>query len=248
MAGTTGAAVADWWNSVRPWALLVGGFVFEILVVASFIGGRFRRRLFPGFQYLTLRERYEWSRIRERRKAYVAEVRRIFRESPVARFALGALVALIVSVVGSYLVITFQKDFQRLPFGTFLAVALIVIFLSALLIVPVALTGAFLKWAMASMPIPLRETLPERLQRLTRTLDESLITLATLEQEIGRRRKAVAEIEEREALAELSQPEREAVARQLEIELRRASRTSFWQNAFFFVAGLVASWLLQRLT
>jgi hypothetical protein len=217
--------VPGWWETVRPWALLAGAFIIEALAVASLAAGRFRRRLFPGFQYLTLRERYEWRRIRERRKAYVAEVWRILREESVARFMLAALVALVVFFLGGYLVVTFQEDFERLPFGSFLAVGLVVVLFSALLVIPVALVGAFLKWALASMPIPLRETLPERLSRLTRTLDESLITLAALEQEIERRRKAIAEI-----------------------ELRRAGRTSFWQNVFFFLAGLVASWLLQRLT
>jgi hypothetical protein len=230
------------------WARVLVGWAGILTVVLGYVGRRLRRRLYPGFSYLTVREAYSWSAIRGRLTAYVVEVWRILREEQLARFVIVAVVALAVAAIGG-LAVEPSSHVDSGWFWWLVRMPLGLIVLAAVVIAPLSLLGGALKYSWSrNAPIPVRESLPERIQRLTQTLDVSLTTLAALEQEIARRRKAISEIEEREALAGLSERERAAVARQLEFELRRAGRTAFLQNAFFFVLGLAASWLLQRLT
>jgi t-SNARE complex subunit (syntaxin) len=98
-----------------------------------------------------------------------------------------------------------------------------------------------------------KETIEERINKLTSSLQESTNLIAEVEAEIFERSALVEKLkkdaETYEQVVKLKGPEVEAVAQLLRGELKKEGSRSFWKgvavNFLFFVLGLIASVLLN---
>jgi len=94
-----------------------------------------------------------------------------------------------------------------------------------------------------------QETTEVRVERLTKSLRESLALISNIEAEIRERSKIAeklqSDVEHYDRLAELRRPDVEAVAQVLRGELQQEGRKSFWKgvavNFLFFVLGVITS-------
>jgi len=100
-----------------------------------------------------------------------------------------------------------------------------------------------------------KETIEERIKKLTSSLQESTNLIAEVESEISERSTLVEKLkkdaETYEQLVKLKGPEVEAVAQLLRGELKKEGSRSFWKgvivNFMFFALGLIASVVVNLL-
>lgn len=108
------------------------------------------------------------------------------------------------------------------------------------------------------LPRPDPDALSDRINSLSVALSESVELIGEIEQEIAVRQERVANLERRasaaQSLAELSEPEIQAVEFVLASQLRESDTRAFWQNVFlttgvgfvFYLAGLVTPLIWRR--
>ena len=99
-----------------------------------------------------------------------------------------------------------------------------------------------------------KETLEERINKLTSALSESSRLVTEVEREIQTRQNLVVELkndaEKYQKLVSLNQEQVDAVAQLLQGELRKEGTKSFWMgfavNFIFFVLGALVSWVTSH--
>jgi hypothetical protein len=104
-------------------------------------------------------------------------------------------------------------------------------------------------WAWQLGTFKRKESLEERVQRLTDSLYEATALISNIEAEINARSILVEQAQEKyeqyTQLAEIKQPEVDAIAQILRMELMKEGRISFWKgfavNFIFFILGAVVS-------
>lgn len=97
-----------------------------------------------------------------------------------------------------------------------------------------------------------QETTEDRVKHLTKSLDESIALISSIESEIKARsalaKELESDIDRYNKLVELKKPEVEAIAQLLRGELAKEGKGSFWRgfavNFLFFVLGAGASLLI----
>ncbi len=98
-----------------------------------------------------------------------------------------------------------------------------------------------------------KETLEERINKLTSALSDSSRLVAEVEREIQSRQNLVVELkndaEKYQKLVSINQEQVNAVAQLLQGELRKEGTKSFWMgvavNFIFFVLGALVSWFMS---
>jgi TolA-binding protein len=99
-----------------------------------------------------------------------------------------------------------------------------------------------------------KETLEDRVNKLTAALKESSQLVTEVEEEIQSRQQLVSELqkdaEKYQKLISINQEQVEAVAQLLQGELRKEGNKSFWKgviaNFIFFIMGAGLSWYLSK--
>jgi len=99
-----------------------------------------------------------------------------------------------------------------------------------------------------------KETIEERISKLTGALKDSSRLVAEIESEIETRKQLVEELQEdaekHRKLISMNGEQVQAIAQVLGGELRKESKKSFWKgvgvNFIFFLLGASASWLFSR--
>lgn len=100
------------------------------------------------------------------------------------------------------------------------------------------------------------ETIENRVQILTTSLQQAIELISEIEGEIRARSVLVEQLQKDmelyDKLVELKRPEVEAIAQLLRGELRMESKSTFWKgfavNFILFLLGALASWLITTLT
>ncbi|MCG8345630.1 MAG: hypothetical protein MI685_10815 [Chlorobiales bacterium] len=99
------------------------------------------------------------------------------------------------------------------------------------------------------------ETIQDRVNRLTKSLEESVSLIGNIETEIKARSKLAKQLEEDinryNKLVELKKPEVDAITQLLRGELAREGRSTFWKgvtiNFLFFVLGAGATLFINMM-
>lgn len=98
-----------------------------------------------------------------------------------------------------------------------------------------------------------KETLEDKINKLTSALKESSHIITSVESEIQSRQKLVSELQDDaqryEKLISMNQEQVDAVAQVFQGELQKESKKSFWKgvavNFIFFIMGAIVSWSLS---
>lgn len=101
-----------------------------------------------------------------------------------------------------------------------------------------------------------KETIEERVGKLTDSLKEATSLINNIENEIKARSSLATQLQEDverfNKLSELKKPEVEAIAQVLRGELAKEGNKAFWKGALvnfvFFLLGAAASWIINILT
>ncbi|WP_143763391.1 hypothetical protein [Methanothrix harundinacea] len=94
------------------------------------------------------------------------------------------------------------------------------------------------------------ETLSNRIESLTTSLNTAARAISEIEEEINSRQKLVSKLEEDSTtyseLAKLKKPEVEAVAQTLREELRREGRASFKRDILIMLVGVIVGTVISN--